>query len=626
MEKNLNYETQAAQIADEVFATMATRVTPGDMARMRDAYEFASRAHEGQVRKSGAPYIMHPLRVALIVAREMMLDADSVIAAFLHDVVEDTPVTIDEIGDRYGDDVKSIVRAVTKQNKDKYEMSKQLDNFRQMLDTLHQDTRPLLVKLADRLHNMRTLDSMPPHKQMKIAGETDYFYAPLANRLGLYNIKIELENLGLRYRCPNEYGELEEAIKTYREIHGVRINAFARKVESLLDGAAIPARLHVEYRKPYSLWRKMRRTHEDLNHLPDRHYIDIVYPCDDVRQEKKVALHIYSVLSSVLREKPHSIINYIDDPKENGYQSFHVQFMFESGCWEEVHIQSERMARNSQIGCVAQEEDKGKVMKWIEGFARELRDIESHMQEGNFIEDVAAWLYNDDITVFTPTGMSITLPKRATALDFAYKIHSEIGEKARYAYVNDRLASVMTELHRGDVVEIKSGEGLKPDPSWVDRVVTSTARRFLKRHLAKQEQPRYNRCPLCHPIPGDEVAGFKDAEDVITLHKRNCPQAISLATQHGDSIVDVDFEPSPGILYPATIRVIAVDRYRLLSDMIDCITNQLHLSMDKLTITTTDCIVECTVSFGVSSLADLKHALEMLQAIEGIDEVKNLNA
>jgi len=625
MEKNYDFANYQEKVASVVFETMSSRVSGAQMEKIKDAYQFACRAHEGQKRKSGEPYIIHPLSVARIVAVEMMLDADSVIAAFLHDVVEDTPVSIDEIGSRYGNDVKSIVRAVTKQNKEKYEMSKQLDNFRQMLDTLHLDTRPLLVKLADRLHNMRTLDSMPPSKQMKIAGETDYFYAPLANRLGLYNIKIELENLGLRYRCPNEYGELEEAIKTYREIHGERINTFVRKVESLLDNASIAAQLNVEYRKPYSLWRKMRRTHEDLNHLSDRHYIDIVYPCGDVSQEKKVALHIYSVLSSVFREKPHSIINYIDDPKENGYQSFHVQFMSESGCWEEVHILSERMARNSQIGCVAQE-DKGKVMKWIEGFARELRDIESHLQEGNFIEDVAAWLYNDDITVFTPTGKSITLPKRATALDFAYKIHSEIGEKARYAFVNDRLASVMTELHRGDVVEIKSGEGLKPDPSWVDRVVTSTARRALKRHLAKQEMLNYHRCPQCKPIPGDEVAGFKDADDTITLHKRNCPRAISLATQYGDSIVDVDFKASPSILYPVSIRVIAVDRYHLLSDMIDCFTNQLHLSMNKLAITTTDCIVDCTVSFGVSSLADLKHVVESLQEINGVEEVKNLDS
>ena len=619
-----NYDEQIMTGAATVFAAMENRVSAGDMVRIHDAFDLAREAHAIQQRKSGEPYILHPIAVAIIVAREMMLDADSVIAAFLHDVVEDTPIKIDEIEARFGKDVKMIVQTVTKQNKEKYEMSKQLDNFRQMLHSIHYDIRPLLVKLADRLHNMRTLESMPPHKQMKIAGETDYFYAPLANRLGLYNIKIELENLSLRYRCPNEYGEIEAAIINDKEIHRERIYAFIEKVASLLADADIDARVIVEYRKPYALWRKMRRDHLDFNHLPDRHFFEIVFACDDLSQEKHLALKAYSCLTSEFKEKPRSIINYIDTPKENGYQSFHVQLLSEAGCWEEVHICSERMALHSQIGCVAQLQ-KGGFIGWIDTFSKELHDIENHLQEGNFIEDVVASFYNDDIMVFTPTGESIRLPKGATALDFAFKIHSQIGEKARYAYINGRLASVMTELQRGDVVEIKSGQALNPDPSWAARVKTSSARRALKRHLAKQQKPRYNCCELCHPIPGDEVAGFNQPDGSIIIHRRNCPKAISLATQQGDTIAEVDFTPSDGILYPATIRVIAIDRYRLLGDMIDCITSELRLSMDKLTIETTDGIVECTIAFGVHSLDDLKRILERIKAIEGVDEVKNLD-
>lgn len=617
-----NYDEQIIAGAEAVFTAMQNRVSEADMARIRDAFEFARQAHADQWRKSGLPYIMHPIAVAIIVAREMMLDADSVIAAFLHDVVEDTSISIDEIGERFGNDVMMIVQTVTKQNKEKYEMSKQLDNFRQMLHSIHSDIRPLLVKLADRLHNMRTLESMPPHKQMKIAGETDYFYAPLANRLGLYNIKIELENLSLRYRCPNEYGEIEAAILNDKDIHSERIYSFVDKIAHLLEDADIEARVIVAYRRPYALWRKMRRDHLDFNHLPDRHYIEIVYACDDPSQEKRLALKAYAWLTSEFKEKPHSIINYIDSPKENGYQSFHLQLLSDSGCWEEVHINSERMALHSQIGCIAQLQ-KGGIASWINTFSKELQDIENHLQDGNFIEDVVASFYNDDIMVFTPTGKPIRLPKGATALDFAFKIHSQIGENARYAFINGRLASVMTELQRGDVVEIKSGDALKADPSWVMRVKTSSARRALKRQLAKQAKPQYNRCPLCLPIPGDEVAGFKEPDGSITVHKRNCSRAISLATQQGDSIVDVNFTPTDSILYPASVRVIAIDRYRLLGDLIDCITSELRLSMDKLSIDTSDGIVECTIAFGVRSSDDLKRILERIRKIDGVEEVKS---
>ena len=328
-----NYDMMIKEKAQRVFSVMEKRVSHEDMERIHAAFELAKTAHADQKRKSGEPYIFHPIAVANIVAEELMLGANPVIAAFLHDVVEDTDFTIDDIQQRFGDDVAFLVRVVTKQEKEHYEMSRQMDNYKQMLDSIHYDIRALLVKLADRLHNMRTLSSMRPDKQMKIAGETDYFYAPLANRLGLYNIKVELENLSLRYRCPHEYGELETKIQRDKKQKEGRMAAFTSKIKDILEQNGIQATVTTEFREPYSLWRKMRKTGVDFNHLPDRHFVEIVFPCDDVEQEKDMVLKIYSRLTSVFREKPCGILNYIDSPKENGYQSFHVQLLSNYGCW-----------------------------------------------------------------------------------------------------------------------------------------------------------------------------------------------------------------------------------------------------------------------------------------------------
>ena len=336
-----NYDMMIKEKAQRVFSVMEKRVSHEDMERIHAAFELAKTAHADQKRKSGEPYIFHPIAVANIVAEELMLGANPVIAAFLHDVVEDTDYTIDDIQKRFGDDVAFLVRVVTKQEKEHYEMSRQMDNYKQMLDSIHYDIRALLVKLTDRLHNMRTLNSMRPDKQMKIAGETDYFYAPLANRLGLYNIKVELENLSLRYRCPHEYGELEAKIQRDKELREGRMATFISKINEVLEQNDILASVTAEYREPYSLWRKMRKTGVDFNHLPDRHFVEIVFPCENVEQEKDLVLKIYSRLTSVFREKPCGILNYIDSPKENGYQSFHVHLLSHYGCWEEVHISTE---------------------------------------------------------------------------------------------------------------------------------------------------------------------------------------------------------------------------------------------------------------------------------------------
>ena len=610
--------------AYEVFNVMEKRVSETDMARIREAFEFAREAHDGQKRKSGEPYIIHPIAVACIVAKELELGANPVIAAFLHDVVEDTPFTIDDILKRFGKDVAFLVGTLTKKNKEQYEMSKQVDNYKQMLDSIHYDIRALLIKLADRLHNMRTLGSMPPHKQMKIAGETDFFYAPLANRLGMYPIKIELENLSFRYRCPHEYEEIARLLHRDELCHEGRLHYFTDKIRMVLGEEFGDVFVQAKFRAPYSIWRKMQKSGDDFSHVPFRHVVEIIFPCEDVSQEKDIALKIYSRLTSVFNEKPCSVISYIDNgAKENGYQAYHVQLLSEFGSWEEVHISSERMVRNNQIGVVAERREDS-VHLWIDKFRKVLRDLDFHQEEGGYMDNVVAAFYNDNIMVFTPKGQAVNLPKKATALDFAFEIHSHIGEHAHYARINGQLASIKTELQRGDIVEIGTNPDVEPQEDWSNHVLTYKAKGFLKRYFAKKEKLIYRFCAHCHPIPGEEVIGFKEADGSITVHKRNCPVAIGLASQQGDAIVSVDYKESSEALYPVVIQILAIDRFHLLSDMINCITNELQLSIDSLETDTTDCIVHCAIHFGVHSFGELQTIMSHIAAIEGVEEVKQV--
>lgn len=613
------YTIQINESIESLFANMEKRISAEDMQRVRDAYALAAEAHKEQRRKTGEPYIIHPIAVARIVAEELELGANPVIAAFLHDVVEDTDYTIEDIRERFGDDVAFLVGVVTKQKKEKYEQSKQIDNYRQILASAQYDVRAILIKLADRLHNMRTLDSMRPDKQMKIAGETDYFYAPLANRLGLYHIKSELENLSFRYRCPREYAEIESLLNKEKESNKEKLSGFVGILAEIME---LWMYAELCYRTPYSIWRKMQNAGCDFEHVDGKYYFRIVYSCR--QSEKKTTLDIYARLTDVFKERPGSVANYIDNPKENGYQSFHVKLLSDQGVWEEVHISSERMVRASRLGCTAERTEEN-VLQWLEKFKSVLQDVAFHSNDMDYMDGVTSSFYNDDIMVFTPKGKGIILPKGATALDFAYEIHSKIGQHAVYARINGKLMSVRTVLHRGDCVEIGTDENSRPDADWIDHVLTYKAKRHLRSYLSTISSIQYKRCPHCHPLPEDEVIGFKETDGSITLHKRNCPTAIRIASQHGDSIVAVEFEENDKFLYPVRVQVRSVDRYHLLSDLIDCITERLHLSINKLTTETIDRIAVCSIDFDVHSAGELDTAIKLISTIKGVDEVYLVN-
>ncbi|MDE6791655.1 MAG: HD domain-containing protein, partial [Muribaculaceae bacterium] len=426
----IDYEKMINERAEEVFNEMKPRTSEADLLRLRDAFSLAKEAHAPQVRKTGEPYIFHPIAVAYIAARELNMDVNSVIAAFLHDVVEDTPHTLEEIKVRFGDDVAYLVNVLTKKEKRDYALSKQVDNFKQILNSMQNDIRPTMVKLADRLHNMRTLSSMRPDKQMKIAGETDYFYAPLANRLGLYHIKTELENLSLKFRCPHDFEEITALINHDREQQRERLERFRQQLQFTLEESGIDAIVKVEYREPYSVWRKMRKFGDDFNHLKYRHFTDIIFRTPEGVDEKEMALRVYSLLTDRFREKPGGITNYIDSPKENGYQSFHVKLLADFGRWQEVHISSERMARNSRLGCRA-EMAQDYIDQWINKFRGVLREIDSTAKGIDFMEKVTSSFYNDDLMAFTPKGKAMVMPQKSSVLDFAYEISTETGRHAK---------------------------------------------------------------------------------------------------------------------------------------------------------------------------------------------------
>ena len=603
---------------------------------IKDAYYYMEDKHKNQYRKSGEPYKYHLIEVAYTLAT-FNVGPTTIAAGLLHDVVEDTPYTVKDITQRFGEDVSFLVNVVTKRKKEAYKTSKQVDNYKQLLESIQYDVRALMVKLADRLHNMRTLASMKPDKQMKIAGETDYFYAPLANRLGLFSIKTELENLSFKYRCYMEYEDIVEMLERDKKNNERRLDILTTNIEQVLLAHGITAKAQAYWRAPYSIWRRMKEQQRDFWHLDNRYYIRITYTdCEDkTLNEKNVCLKIYSILTDIFKEKPGTFINLIDQAKENSYKSINVMLLSEGGLWEDVQISSLEMVEASQFGCMAEIARKAEtrgvgkglsldnVTTWIDKFRKVLKEIAAESQGPGFIENIKTSLYYDDVMVFTPKGEGIILPKGATALDFAFDLHTDIGLHAKYARINGRLSSIRTVLRRGDCVEIGTEDDYVPPLDWINSVQTYKARRALRSyHSAERNKQKYNRCTQCKPLPGGETIGYREKDGSITMHRRNCPEAIRLASKQGDNITNVPFEDSTERIYPVSISIKGINRYHFLIDVVNKITNDLHLSIDSLNTTTNDEIVDLTVVFYVHSLSELLSAMQSIYAIPGIDEVR----
>ncbi len=635
-------EAQYSQLVEEqrdiFLKNAAVNRLPQDLERIRQAYEYAFQAHARQTRKAGEPYILHPIAVARIVNEEMGLGTNPIIASLLHDVAEDTSHTVEDIRELFGEDIAYLVEGLTKEKKEQYELSIQVDNIRKMLMTIQYDIRALLIKLADRLHNMRTLADMPLHKQMKITGETDFFFAPLANRLGLYKVKTELENLSFRFRSPEEYARIQKILDDYAlETQGIR-NRFVAPIEQTLRENGINARISQDIRSIYSIWRHMQQKKVPFRRLESVYVFNIVFdvrtdgPCEV--SEKNQCLQIYSLLTDLYMERVGSFHNYVDNPKANGYEALHCMFMTEHGTWAEVHIKSQRMEEASIHGCIVKRHKNvgiGGVDAWVEEFRGTLKDMVYHdgfnNKDGFFMEGVKANLYNDDIRVFTPKGEQILLPSKASALDFAYVIHSEIGDHALFARVNGMLCSIKTVLKRGDRVEIGTSSAIMPQKDWLEAVVTYKAKSCIRSALRKQnisiKPSRYIFAKCCSPLPGDELLGFEaqDGSGKVFVHTRSCERAIKLSTEHGETIVNVETEADETTYYPAHINAFGVDRKGITFEISQIISEEWGLNINNISVTTKDALFECDIYLEVRSAKEIYSIIKRLESVLGVEEV-----
>lgn len=464
-----------------------------DKKLIRSAFDIAVEAHKEQRRKSGEAYIFHPISVAKIVAQEIGLDATSIAAALLHDVVEDSEIKLEDIERMMGNAVAKIVHGLTKIShlkKDK-NISLQAENFRKMLLTLNDDIRVIIIKIADRLHNMQTMDAMPEYKQVKIASETLYIYAPLAHRIGLYNIKNELEDLSLKYTESLRYTSIKEKIEASKEAQDDYIKSFEEFVKSALNKERLKYNIKGRAKSIYSIHRKMQMQNIGFDQVYDKFAVRIVYQAQRAK-EKLIAWKIYSIITDHFTPNPTRLRDWITTPKSNGYEALHITVMGPQNKWIEVQIRSERMHEIAEKGYAAHYRYKQGLQKdiGIEEWLNRLQEVLEN-NTGNavdFVEDFKLNLYSKEIFVFTPKGDLKSLPQGATALDFAFAIHSEIGQHTRGARVNGRLVPLSKVLNSGDQIEIITSKNIKPSSNWLDFVKTSRARSIIKSTLNEERK------------------------------------------------------------------------------------------------------------------------------------------
>ncbi len=472
------------------------RVTSkSDKELIRKAFKFANEAHKNMKRKSGEPYIFHPIAVARIVSEEMGLGTISICSALLHDVVEDTEYTLKDIENQFGKKIAAIIDGLTKiAGVFDTDSSLQAENFRKMLLTLSDDVRVILIKLADRLHNMRTLAPMPPNKRVKISGETTYLYAPLAHRLGLYAIKTELEDLSLKYRYPKIYKEIEKKIELNEKKRITEISKFSLPIIHRLDQSNLIYEINGRPKSIYSIWNKMQTKKVSFEEVYDLLAIRIVFEPLKNYPEKTQCWNIYSIITDIYVPKPDRLRDWVSKPKANGYEALHATVMGPQGKWAEVQIRSSRMNEIAERGYAAHWKYKGEHTQeteldlWIKKIRELLEDSNSNALE--FIDEFKLNLFSSEIMVFTPKGHMKALPKNATALDFAYEIHSEIGNTAIGAKVNHKLMPLNTQLKSGDQVEIISSDTQKPQMEWMDFVITAKAKSRITKTLKAEIKNR----------------------------------------------------------------------------------------------------------------------------------------
>ncbi|WP_055448878.1 RelA/SpoT family protein [Lacinutrix mariniflava] len=711
-----------------------TSLTDDDKKLIRKAFDVAVDAHKTQRRKSGEAYIFHPIAVARIVASEIGMDATSIAAALLHDVVEDSDdYTVKDIEKLFGETVARIVDGLTKisslsKEKD-MDVSLQAENFRKMLLTLNDDVRVIIIKIADRLHNMQTMDSMRPDKQEKIASETLYIYAPLAHRIGLYNIKTELEDLSLKYTEPEIYNEILHKTKESKQDQDAYIQEFNSVIKTSLDKEQLNCEIKGRPKSIFSIKRKMEKQGVAYDEVYDKFAVRIIYRSDK-ENEKFLAWKIYSVVTDHFRPNPTRLRDWISSPKSTGYEALHITVMGPKGRWVEVQIRSERMNEIAEKGYAAHYKYKNNDDKednldmWIN---RLQEALENHSTNAvDFVEQFKLNLYSKEIFVFTPKGDLKSLPKGATPLDFAFSIHTEVGMRTRGAKVNGKLVPLSHELNSGDQVDILTSENIKPNPNWLDYATTSRARgkiksllredekivaedgkEILRRKLkqlkitldeksvnemvshfklktsldlfyrvgigtisnpmlkdyaasrsnalvsfiknkmnrknsiSKEELEKdeitssydmlvfgkeeetldYKLATCCNPIPGDSVFGFLTINEGIKVHKKNCPNALSLQSNYAYRIMLAKWIDSSKQEYYANINLSGIDNLGLVNDITKVISENMHVNMTSISFQSNHGVFSGKINVSVKNKTLLKKLIDNLKKINGIEKV-----
>lgn len=527
------------------------------------AFRFAKKAHGGIRRRSGEPYILHPIAVAKIASQEIGLGSTSICAAFLHDVVEDTDYTVEDIEQQFGPKIAELVSGLTKISGGIFgdKASLQAENFRKLLLTMSEDIRVVLIKIADRLHNMRTLGSMAPNKQYKIAGETLYIYAPLAYRLGLFNIKTELEDLSFKYEHPAAYKKVADQLAESEERRLAIYSDFSAPILERLNGMGIKYDAKARVKSVFSIWRKMETKQIPFEEVYDLYAVRIIFDCEDQADEKAIAWRIYSAITDLYRLHPERTRDWIVNPKANGYQALHLTVMGPDGNWVEVQIRSRRMDEIAEKGFAAhwkykigEGEEENELHAWL-GTIKDILD-DPNPNAVDFLDTLKLNLFAAEIVVFTPKGELITLPARSTVLDVAFTLHSEIGSKCIAGKVNHKLVPLSHRLNSGDQVEVLTSQSQKPKPEWESFLASAKARTRLRKALRAEIAPTIEegRRKLNSFLEDAEV---KATNEVITkmMAFYHCPSRDTFYYKLGTDEISLDGyvlkdspKTSPGLL------------------------------------------------------------------------------
>lgn len=721
-----------AQEYKELLRISYQTLTTEDKKLIRKAFDVAVEAHKDQRRKSGEAYIFHPIAVAKIVASEIGLGATSIAAALLHDVVEDTPTTVKDIERMFNPKVAQLVEGLTKISIVQKDMnvSMQAENFRKMLLTLYDDVRVILIKIADRLHNMQTMESMIDHKQVKIASETLYIYAPLAHRLGLYNIKTKLEDLGLKYTEPAIYNDIVSKIKETKEEQDAYIKDISDVLKSSLNAEGIDYTIKGRPKSIYSIHRKMKAQNVTFDEVYDKFALRIIYKSADPHDEKFIAWKIYSIVTDHYRPSPSRLRDWISSPKSTGYEALHITVMGPKGRWVEVQVRSERMDEIAEKGYAAHYKykngatEEGGLDVWLNLLREALENPETNAID--FVEDFKMNLYSKEIYVFTPKGDIKSLPKGATSLDFAFSIHSEIGIKTRGTRVNGKLVPLNYELKSGDQVDIITSPNQKPTAHWLDYVTTSRAKNKIRnvlnentkkiaedgkevltrklKHLKvtlnesvinelvnffhlktsldlfyrvgigtidnqqlkdfaaqksntlinffknkikrtgntadsdihrpvlnsnydmlvfgkEQDKLDYKLSTCCNPIPGDQVFGFVTINEGIKVHKKDCPNAISLQSNYAYRIMLAKWIDSSQQEFKAILNITGMDTIGLTNELTKVISNNMNVNIQSISLSGDAGLFKGQLTVIVQNITILKKLIENIKKIDGIDRV-----